>query len=166
MERQIVLSHIIEQIGEIHGNRNLQKLFYLIQSLGYSLGYSFEWNTDGPVSPKLEQDIEEAISLGLIRKSFHNGIPIYSLNSKFHSDYIYSKFQTSTMPDELETQLKRIQHLLNQVGWKDLVTIASLSYLQKSKGYKLDEAKLNLLSNSGNYTNEELDFLGDILIQI
>lgn len=166
MERQIVLSRIIAQLGEIQGNRNLQKLFYLIQSLGYPLGYSFEWNTDGPVAPKLEQDIEEAISLGLVHKSFHNDFPIYSLNRKFNSEYIYNKFQTTILPNDLETKLKRIQHLLSQVGWKNLVTIASLSYLQDIKGYKLSEAKFNLLSLSSNHTNEELDFLGNVLIQI
>ena len=56
MDRLLRLSLIIKNLGSIKGDKNLQKMIYLLQSHGDDIGYHFKWNVFGPVSFQLEND--------------------------------------------------------------------------------------------------------------
>ncbi|MHA2278832.1 MAG: hypothetical protein ACXAC2_23885, partial [Candidatus Kariarchaeaceae archaeon] len=75
MDKLLRLSLVLQKLGPIKGEKNFQKLIYLLQTHGDDIGYKFKWNVFGPVSFQLENDINEAIAMGFIKKEKVEDVP-------------------------------------------------------------------------------------------
>ncbi|MHA2089801.1 MAG: hypothetical protein ACW98K_02980 [Candidatus Kariarchaeaceae archaeon] len=151
IDRVILLSHILESMGPIKGERCLQKLIYLLQTYGESLGYTFSWDYYGPVSYHIESDIDEAEALGFVNISWQNKVPMYSskLQSVIRSEFWQKHLDQYQVPVKIKNQIPKLHKILSENLSNPLLmeTMASLSYLTHSmKDDRLASQRLQELS--------------------
>lgn len=134
MDRLVTLSKIIAALGPIKGEKSLQKLIYLTQCYGDKLGYQFNWNNYGPISFKLERDIQEIRTLGLISISYDNNIPVYIGVEQTDNLTVFwrDRLEQASIPPNS----RRVIDFINSLGDQRtdplfLELIASMDYLQR-----------------------------------
>ncbi len=140
MERLLLLTHIIEYFGPIKGEKTIQKLVYLVQSINDYLYYTFRWDVFGPVSFDIEMDLYEAEALGLIDISWENNVPIYTaiVNEYDLPNYWKSIYNKTYPKDTVLHGFRYIQEVLGNsiVNPTIMEIVASILYLVSS-GYDL-----------------------------
>lgn len=151
MDRSLRLSLILQKLGSIKGEKNFQKLIYLLQSHGDDIGYQFKWNVFGPVSFELENDIEVGVNMGFIGKETGE-VPVYYSNidtqkSKFWKE----KFANMDLTDKLNIKIRDVGKLLEHSKKypNQIEILASIDYLRKCGGLSIEEAKENFKDKIG-----------------
>jgi len=134
MDRLVTLSKIIGALGPIKGEKSLQKLIYLTQCYGDKLGYQFNWNNYGPISFRLEKDIQEIRTLGLISISYDNDIPVYV--GVDQSNQLTAFWRERLQQESIPPNSQRVIDFINSLGDQRtdplfLELIASMDYLQR-----------------------------------
>lgn len=160
MDRLLRLSLVLQNLGSIKGEKNFQKLIYLLQSHGDDIGYHFKWNVFGPVSFQLENDIEEAINMGFIEKK-NDEVPIFysSVNSQ-KSNFWKERTANIDISDKLLVKIKDVSQLLehSQKYPNQIEILASIDYLQKNEGLSIREAKESFKTKVGErFTQSEIN---------
>ncbi|MCE7733946.1 MAG: hypothetical protein GPJ54_03650 [Candidatus Heimdallarchaeota archaeon] len=160
MDRLLRLSLVLQNLGSIKGEKNFQKLIYLLQSYGDDIGYSFKWNVFGPVSFQLENDIEEAINMGFIEK-LGGEVPVYNSNVDSQKSHFWKERSANiSMSDKLMVKIRDVGQLLehSQKYPNQIEILASIDYLQKNEGLSIKEAKKNFKSMVGErFTQSEIN---------
>jgi uncharacterized protein YwgA len=137
MVKEKVLSRVLDiltlgrpDMGEFSNRLRLQKIVYLLQSSGVSLGFGFSWYVKGPYSPELTKALYEIYQNDTIFEE--------SKNIKFKDH------------DTIVAKLKKFNDALGEE--RDNITyleiLASLHYINKvvfSGNGNLDALKIRLL---------------------
>lgn len=167
MDRLIRLSLVLQELGSIKGEKNFQKMIYLLQSHGESIGYVFKWNLFGPVSFKLQNDIEEAISLGFIKIDNKEDVPVYTSKITVQDSKYWKKRITNiNLSENVVLNINSIAKLLDYSRKypNHIEIVASLDYLKKKDGLTIEAAKTTLIKKSGmRFSNEDIDISAKLI---
>lgn len=123
----------------------LQKSIYLIQRLGFNLGYRFSWYKRGPYSQKLADDSYKINEVSNREEIFDS----YSLNINTSKIENLRTSLIQSKPDDLD-----MQH------WLEI--IASVDYLVKVRGLSKPKAKQIIVEEKQNLSghfDKALEFL-------
>ena len=114
MDRLLRLSLILHKLGSVKGEKNFQKMIYLLQSHGESIGYKFKWNLFGPISFNLQYDIEEAISMGFIEINRNENIPVFTSKITVQdSKYWNKRINNINLSENVVLKISSISKLLD-----------------------------------------------------
>ncbi len=167
MDRLLRLSLILHELGDVKGEKNLQKMVYLIQSHGESIGYTFKWNLFGPISFKLQNDLEEAISLGFIAVNRSDQVPVYTSKITVQdSKYWKKRIDNINLSENVVLNIGSISKLLDYSRKfpNHIEIAASLDYLTKEDGLTIEDAKLTLIKKSGmRFSNNDIDISAKLI---
>lgn len=159
MDNIFILATLLDTFGPIKGERSLQKLVYIAQTMAEIDEWNFDWNIYGPVSYEIERDLEEAEALGLLQVIWEDdGIPVYhfSYEDADLSSYWRRRYQEFVISDSLMYHLSLLKNVLgNNVNDPELMeALASLDFLEHNDlNFKPD----NLLDLSdGRFSNEQI----------
>ncbi len=97
---------------DFEGRLSLQKIIYLMQEFGISLGYSFNWYIHGPYSPELASD----------------GFKLDNLKIEKH---LKMKFMDEKLEEDFEMFLDFIKRYKKSP--RKLELLASIAFLYKNK---------------------------------
>ena len=169
MDRSLRLSLILQKLGSIKGEKNFQKLIYLLQSDCDDIGYRFKWNVFGPVSFQLENDIREGVNMGFIGKQTSD-IPIYySKIDSQKSNFWKERFANMDLSEQLNFKIRDVSKLIaHSENYPNQIEIlASVDYLQKKEGLSREEATEKFMSKIGkrfsqSEINDSLDLLDNL----
>ena len=167
MDRLLRLSLILHELGSVKGEKNLQKLIYLIQSHGESIGYKFKWNLFGPISFNLQYDLEEAIAMGFIKINRNENVPVYtSTITAQDSIYWNKRINNLNLSEDVVLNISSISKLLDYSSkYPNHIEIAaSLDYLTKEDGLTIEDAKTTLIKKSGQrFSNNDIDISAKLI---
>lgn len=125
-----------------------QKKIYLLQSLGVSLGYDYNWYVHGPYSPSLTSYVYDNLD-ALTTKSFEG----YSLTSEAERNVQRVNELENDKPDDLTVS-----------SWYEL--LASLLYIFVNReSWKIEDDQLfdTLIKYKPKYSNEQCENAFEIL---
>jgi uncharacterized protein YwgA len=161
MDHVIRISLILQKLGPIKGEKNFQKLIYLLQSHGDDIGYKFRWNIFGPVSFKLESDINEAITMGFIQKEKIEGVSQFrSKIDDQKSDFWRERIANIDLSEKLDVKITSVTKLLEHSRKypNQIEILASVDFLKNNKGLSYEEAKNDFKSIIGKrFTKSEIN---------
>lgn len=151
----IELLHIA---GEIKGRKKLQKMVYILKSLGANFTEDFYFHYYGPYSDTLTIKLEELKSMNIIEeiKDESGAFPQYTYRLKAEKD----------IKDGLE-RYRDLIGILNSQNARFLELLATVIYFQQ-EGYQREEIyeKVKIVKSDKNYTDEEIAFSFDFLKEI
>ncbi|SHF52079.1 hypothetical protein SAMN02746089_02079 [Caldanaerobius fijiensis DSM 17918] len=155
-------SNIIELLsiaGEIDGRKKLQKIVYILKSLGANFMEDFYFHYYGPYSDTLTVELEELKLMNIIEEKKDDGglFPKYTYRLKIKNDVI---------KDNLKDYSNLI-NILNEQNARFLELVATIIYF-KQEGYSRNEInnKVKIVKSERKYTDEEIDSAFDFLEKI
>src|SRR3990172_2791993 len=144
MENYARILSVFLGVGTIHSRIKIQKILYVLKSLGYPISEKYEYRHFGPYSEQLASELATSVNSGFLEEAEEG---IASAPSDDFSDYQrYDLTLTERGRLFLQSCLKKNPHLraqseaitalcrkLNQFSPTDLELIATLMYLQDQK---------------------------------
>ena len=151
LRTMIRLADVIDALGEVPDRLSLQKSIYLLQKMGFDLGFSFDWYTLGPFSVGLARTMSRSLESGVLQARSNGYLDFRS--GSFYGD-LDRKNRYITSNNEL---LSKLRPLLSE-GSIFMECVGSLLYLAtdsveptKSKKEAFKELKQR---KPGRFTNK------------
>jgi len=151
----IELLHIA---GEIEGRKKMQKMVYILKSLGANFTEDFYFHYYGPYSDTLTVKLEELKSMNVIQeiKNESGSFPKYTYKLKSEDGIIKNGLE----------KYKSLINILNGQNARFLELVATVIYFSQ-EGYPREEVceKIKMVKSDKNYTDDEIssafDFMKD-----
>lgn len=161
VEHTYRLLHLFNESGEISGRKRLQKMFYIIQSLGYDFDLEYSYQRYGPYSSQLQLETNMLVDEGLVKEQFDKRMYSYTVteNGKVFLRKLEdgNLLEAPQVPREVINTLKQRDAQLLELA-STIMYLAELG-LEKERAYeKLGELKPHLM----NRHTEAVDFIKDI----
>ncbi|HHZ00578.1 MAG TPA: hypothetical protein GYA03_05735 [Tissierellia bacterium] len=162
IEYRYRLLRLFEAIGEINGRKRLQKMFFIIQSLGYDLDLDYTYHNYGPYSSQLQAEVDFQIQEKLINEEFISNTYVYKLQDEGKQllQKLYDNGLTGFSPNVPENVIEK----LRSQETKFLELVSTIIYLRdfgfegESLKGKVDDLKPHLME----YYPDALEFIDDL----
>ncbi len=82
IEYRYRLLGLLNDTGEIKGRKKLQKMFYIIQSLGYDLDLDYSYHNYGPYSSQLQAELDSLLQEKLIDEEHVSNMYVYKIRGE------------------------------------------------------------------------------------
>lgn len=82
LEDKYRLMIVLEKAGGIRGRKKLQKMFYLMQMLGYDYSLDYSYQNYGPYSAQLQFEVDMLVAEELLGEGFDHNTYSYSVTTK------------------------------------------------------------------------------------
>ena len=161
-ERTYRLIKLFEKSGSVAGRKKLQKIVYVLQSLGYSYGMDYTYCHYGPYSSQLQFEVDRLAEKGLIDERLFCHTYQYSITKdgqelvKFLDEKKVGTDRIEVPEDLLRELIKQDAQFLELVA--TIIYVKNLGYDSEKTEQKLRELKPNLMDR---YL-EALDFINKI----
>ncbi|QGP92722.1 hypothetical protein MGLY_21110 [Neomoorella glycerini] len=133
---------LIKLAGKIHGRKRLQKLVYILQSLGYAFPEEFSYYLYGPYSPELQFEVKAMVDKGLIQENRDGDIYSYSLTE--NGEEVLNLLNSQQQPYSWENLPEALVKEVVEQDSQFLELVSTIMYLQ-NMGYEntevIDKAK-------------------------
>ncbi|NPV72680.1 MAG: hypothetical protein HPY89_02550 [Pelotomaculum sp.] len=142
------LIKFFEKSGGITGRKKLQKIVYVLQSLGYPYGMDYIYCHYGPYSPQLQFEVDRLAEKGLINEQYFNQAYQYSITEEGRElgrflDEKNKGIDRLEVPGELLSELIRQDaQFLELVA--TIIYIKNLGYGSETTEQKVKELKPHL----------------------
>ncbi|MGI6285972.1 hypothetical protein SEF58_09165 [Neomoorella humiferrea] len=149
---------LVKLAGKIHGRKRLQKLVYILQSLGYAFPEEFSYYLYGPYSPELQFEVKTMVDKGLIQESKDGDIYSYSLTED--GEKVLNLLNSQQQPYLVENLPEALVKEVVEQDSQFLELVSTIMYLQ-NMGYEntevIDKAKA-LKPHLYRYMDKALDW--------
>lgn len=149
--KKMLLLSVLSLVDKIDGRKKLQKLIYLVNSLGWNVFNDFRFYLYGPYSDRLFYELRNLREAELINESENNRSYSYTITEKGNSllNILQGKINES-----LEFKSIALVKKLNTYSSEDLEIMASLYYLSTELGIH-DNQLIDQLHNRKPYLEKE-----------
>ncbi|RKL61652.1 hypothetical protein DXT63_15690 [Thermoanaerobacteraceae bacterium SP2] len=145
--------------GEIEGRKKMQKIVYILKSLGVNFIEDFYFHYYGPYSDTLTVKLEELKSMNIIEeiKDESGAFPKYTYRLKIEDNDIKNGLE----------KYRSLIDILNGQNARFLELVATVIYFNR-EGYSREEIceKVKIVKSDKNYTDDEMDSAFDFLKEI
>lgn len=145
--------------GEIEGRKKMQKIVYILKSLGANFIEDFYFHYYGPYSDTLTVKLEELKSMNIIEeiKDESGAFPKYTYRLKIEDNDIKNGLE----------KYRSLIDILNGQNARFLELVATVIYFNQ-EGYSREEIceKVKIVKSEKNYTDDEIDSVFDFLKRI
>lgn len=128
IEYRYRLLELLSKTGEIKGRKKLQKMFYIIQSLGYNLDLDYTYHNYGPYSSQLQAEVDFLFEEELISENRISNMYVYQVREK--GEQLLTKLEQSGLtgisPDVPAAIIQKLQDSEAQF----LELVATIMYLR------------------------------------
>lgn len=145
-------ANIIELLsiaGEIDGRKKIQKIVYILKSLGANFVENFYFHYYGPYSDTLTIELEELKMMNIIEEEKNDSglFPKYRYKLKKEIDIQHNLDKYKDLIEKLNNQKSRFLEL-----------VSTIIYFEH-EGYPRDKIvnKIKIVKSDKNYTDEEID---------
>jgi len=165
---------VVQRCRRLHSRLKVQKIFYILKSLGYPVPERFEYRHYGPYSDDLAADLRSAVNAAYLKEELtqveveedeepHRRYD-YSAGQR-GSDFITHQFASDPTLAAIADEMARVAEELNASRPLQLELVATLMFLQ-DENVRPDLIVEVLKSSKPQYTDAEvraaLDFITDL----
>ena len=154
------IADLVRQLNAVAGRKKLQKIVFLLQSVGAPLTARFEYHFYGPFSEQLADEVRWLVQTGQLIEE-----PRQTPGG--HREYVYRAGEAAPSAEAFPAPYVTVGRHLNRLDARCLELMATMQYL-RARGMTADEAGVRaceLKSNQG-YTSMDVTRAWAVLDQI